>query len=202
MHVRYLAATTSALLLTACSATERPALTEGQVEPRPTPTHLVSAGSYGDRDATDDDAPTSHDRRVVKALVKFAQTRDAKNMAEVPVARNGLWLGLGRRLMVRRSAKELADPKIWQLRPGLFRAYVGPFSALDLLEDRRPTVITVGPHPHCASPPMPPPADVSHLRRVSIQTREFQSCLQWSTVDLFLNRRGMIVAITLDLWEP
>lgn len=112
------------------------------------------------------------------------------------------WLGLADRLIVRRSAEELADAKVWRLRAELFRAYVGPFSALDLLVDSGPRVVSVGSHPHCASPPMPPPAKVAHLRRVSVQPEDTESCLQWFTVDLFMNPGGMIAAVTLDLWEP
>jgi len=29
-----------------------------------------------------------------------------------------------------------------------------------------------------------------------------QSCLDWFTIDFFVDNDGMVAAITLDLWEP
>jgi hypothetical protein len=37
---------------------------------------------------------------------------------------------------------------------------------------------------------------------VSIQPTNTTSCLEWSTVDLFIDTDGNIAAITLDLFEP
>jgi len=88
------------------------------------------------------------------------------------------------------------------LRARLFRAYVGPFSVLDLLDQAGPITSSVGPHSHCASPPIAPPSRVAHLRRVSVQPAVIESCLQWWTVDLFLSPNREIVAVTMDLWEP
>jgi hypothetical protein len=197
LSVRWVATALSALLLSACgAANESHPLSEdaSSMEGIRAAEALDSGG--------DDGSGSEGDRRAVKALVRFAEARDEETMADVPVGRNGLWLGLADRLMVRRSARELADPKVWRLRAKLFRAYIGPFSALDLLADSGPTVISVGSHPHCASPPVPPPADVAHLRRVSVQPRDIESCLQWFTVDLFLTPGRRIAAVTLDLWEP
>lgn len=163
---------------------------------------LETGEDDGSESEGDHGAPTRRDRRVVKALIEFANVRDEETMAEVPVAQNGLWLGLADRLMVRHSAQELADAKVWRLRAKLFRAYVGQFSALDLLAGSGPTVISLGSHPHCASPPVPPPANVADFRRVSVQPKDTESCLQWFTVDLFLDPGWMIAAVTLDVWEP
>jgi hypothetical protein len=49
---------------------------------------------------------------------------------------------------------------------------------------------------------VPPPIQVADLRRVSVQPRDTESCLQWWTVDLFLTPDGKVAAVTLDLWEP
>lgn len=134
-------------------------------------------------------------------------------MAEaVPFSPEGVWLGLADRLLVRRSPEELADPQAWILddegfrgegEQG-FRGYVGPFSALDLLSEAERVTVSIGPHRHCASPPVPPPEEMADLRRVSVQPRfeEAYSCLDWWTVDLFVTADGEIAAVTLDLWEP
>lgn len=204
--MRWVATAVSAFLLTACgAATESPPLPQdaSSEEVIRVPDALESGGDDDSESEGDHGAPTPRDRRVVKALIKFAEAQDEETMAKVPVARKGLWLGLADRLIVRRSAEELADAKVWRLRATEgFRAYIGPFSALDLLAAPGPTVVSLGSHPHCASPPMPPPAKVADLRRVSVQPEDTESCLQWFTVDLFLNASGKIAALTLDLWEP
>jgi hypothetical protein len=84
----------------------------------------------------------------------------------------------------------------------IFRAYVGPFSALELIADDRRLVFRAGVHRHCVSPPVPPPRAVASLRRLSIQPRRFDSCLGWFTVDAFVTDSGEIEAITLDASEP
>lgn len=81
-------------------------------------------------------------------------------------------------------------------------AYVGPFSALDLLAQDRPVTVTAGPHDHCAGPPMPIHAELEGLRQISIQPTDATSCLEWWVVDLFLTEAGDLAGVTLDLWEP
>lgn len=120
-------------------------------------------------------------------------------------------LGLANRVLVVRAADELSDPAAWLLNAEAFRGYVGPFSAVELL--RTPPAesgvpvpwelqVVVGSHPHCASPPVAPPAEIAELRRVSVQPARPDGCLAWWTVDLFLNPDGRIAGVTLDLWEP
>ena len=130
--------------------------------------------------------------------------RARKPFSEVPIASEVLlWLGPT-------SSGELApgqrpgDPSAWQLEPesGSFRAYDGPFSALDTLSEADNIVISGGTHSHGASPPMPVPDQVAGLRHISIQPTDIDSSLEWFTVDLFLTDSGEIAAVTLDLWEP
>jgi hypothetical protein len=147
-------------------------------------------------------APTGQDKRIARALIRFARSSGPETVVMVPLADDGVWLGLADGLLVGRSSKELAEPEAWVLQARLFRAYVGPFSALELLVRRGKTTVTVGPHPHCASPPVPAPRRVAHLRRVSIQPRDVGNCLQWWTVEVFVTPGGEIKAVTLDLWEP
>jgi hypothetical protein len=146
--------------------------------------------------------PTARDRRIARALIRFARSPSNETLSDLPLDPGGVWLGLGDRLFVKWSAQQLADPGAWGLEVDRFRAYAGPFSALERLAPRQRTTVSVGPHPHCASPPMLPPSRVADLRRVSIQPRSWNSCLQWWTVDLFLTGDGEIAAVTLDLWEP
>jgi hypothetical protein len=129
----------------------------------------------------------------------------------VPLSDDGVWLGLADRLIVRRSPEELGRPRAWRLAADGFRGFVGPFSALDQLsawgpDSARPFVreasVTVGPHPHCASPPVPAPVEMAELRRLSVQPIGELACPAWWTVDLFVEPGGAIAAITLDRYEP
>ncbi|MGH2709720.1 MAG: hypothetical protein ACRDH9_00745 [Actinomycetota bacterium] len=148
----------------------------------------------------------------MQQLIRFAESPQPESFAAVPFAES-VWLGLSRRLVVNHPREMLADPSSWVLSAPHFRAYVGPFSALDLLAemdarfgpDAPPAgslEVNVGPHPHCASPPVPPPARLKDLRRVSAQPTDIDSCILWWTVDAFVDVNGTIRAITLDLWEP
>jgi hypothetical protein len=146
--------------------------------------------------------PTGQDQGIVRALIRFARSPGPKTVAMVPLADDGVWLGLADQLLVRRSPNELIEPEAWVLQSELFRAYVGSFSAPDLLARTEKATVSAGPHPHCASPPVPPPQEVAQLRRVSVQPRDIESCLKWWTVDVFVRPGGEIKAVTLDLWEP
>jgi hypothetical protein len=137
----------------------------------------------------------------LRALVAFARTPSEATWSAVPLA-DEVYLGLGSELVEQRTDDELRDPEAWKLDRELFRAAGGPFSALELLARERPLAFAVGPHSHCASPPMPPPRQVAGLTRMSAQPRRVGSCLQWFTVDAFVTRDGEIAAVTLDLWEP
>ncbi len=169
------------------------------------PASSVESPEMGTDRSTPPGAPRSRgsrDKWIVRALIRFARSPGPETVAAVPLADDGVWLGLADRLLVRRSPEELKEPRAWVLQAEHFRAYVGPFSALDLLARTEKTTVSLGPHPHCASPPMPAPKRVSDLRRVSVQPRDSESCLQWWTVDLFVMPGAEIKAVTLDLWEP
>ena len=151
----------------------------------------------------DRDAATSEDRELMRSFVAFARSpTDAtwRNLRLAPTVH----LGLGRRLLLRRSASELRDPEAWTIDVKYFRAYGGPFSALRLLSDERggPLHVSVGPHRHCVSPPVPPPQRVAALRRVSVQPSTPETCLLWFSVDVYVDDLGEVRAVTLDAWEP
>lgn len=148
----------------------------------------------------------------MQQLIRFARSPQPESFAAVPFA-DGVWLGLGRRLILNQPREMLADPESWVLSAPHFRAYVGPFSALGLLagKDSRsgpgappvgPLAVNVGPHPHCASPPMHAPSRLKDLRRVSVQPTGIDTCILWWTVDAFVDANEMIAGVTLDLWEP
>lgn len=84
-----------------------------------------------------------------------------------------------------------------------WNGYGGPFDVLGpLLADGGPVLVTVGPHDHCAGPPLDLPSDFDGLRQVSIQPTGITSCIEWYAVDLFVDGSGEVLHVMLDLWEP
>jgi hypothetical protein len=157
----------------------------------------------GDTEAgTSPPEASERDAAALRALVDFARSPSDSTWSALPLA-DRVELGLGSELARHASPGQLRDPRAWTLDAQLFRGAAGPFSALDLLARGSGRLeYAVGPHPHCASPPRPPPAAVAALRRLSAQPRDRSSCLQWWTVDVFVTASGAIRAVTLDVWEP
>jgi hypothetical protein len=147
------------------------------------------------------ETPTSPDLVVVRALTEFARRPSAAALAAVPLA-DTVEVGLGDSIVSVRASGDLVRADAWMLRRAPFHGRVGPFSALELLASDPPIAVTVGPHPHCASPPVPAPAAFAAFRQVSVQPTGVDTCLLWWTVDLFVSPSGRIAAITLDLWDP
>ena len=143
--------------------------------------------------------PTTNDQSLVDAFVAFAEAPDQESFAGVPFG-DPVVLGLASNVVATVAIDGLADPSNWLLDLENFRARTGPFSALALVE--RPFIVTIGSHPNCASPPVAPPAGFETYRRVSLQPETTTSCLEWWTVDLFVDTDGPVGAVTMDLYEP
>jgi len=143
------------------------------------------------------------DQRIVDALIAFSRSRSAPSFEAVPFAKT-VALGLADRIDVSRDREELRQSEAWVLMPaGPWRGRaVAPFTALDLLASSGAITVSIGPHPHCASPPVPAPAGFAAQRRVSVQPTQIDTCILWWTVDLFVSGSGQIEAVTLDVWEP
>lgn len=159
--------------------------------------------------------PTTADERLMRDFISFAVDPSSETAARLPMA-NEVSLGLSRDIKATLDRSEAPDTSAWVLRAKHFRARTGPFSALELIQrhaeeagsesvgGRSAFHVSVGEHPHCASPPVPAPREFEDYRRVSVQPSDsaIDSCLSWLTVDLFLDEQGSVVAVTLDLWEP
>jgi hypothetical protein len=188
----------AATLILACSgAIPTPPVISSAPETRPSPSAVVTVRPTP--------APTTTaspvDEQLVRTVVDFARAPSARGLAAIPFAEK-VKLGLGDRIIAERASAEFAQADAWLLRADIFRARYGPFSLLEFLAKTGPTAISVGPHPHCASPPMPPPPEFASSRRLSVQPTGIDTCLLWWTVDLFVSPAGRIQAITLDLWDP
>lgn len=148
-------------------------------------------------------SPSGADVSLVEAFVEFAQTGTAESFSQLPLA-DSVDLGLGPQIELTVEADDLQSPSSWVIDAELFRAYVGPFSALMLLEQADDFVVRVGPHPHCVSSPQPAPKGLDDHTRLSIQPSDdsIDSCLKWWTVDFFVGPSGLVEAITLDVYEP
>jgi hypothetical protein len=153
-----------------------------------------SAALAGDRNAAE---------RLVDAFIQYAARPSAETFAELPL-NDTVALGLGPEILTTVNGSALQDSATWELDLEYFRGATGPFSILEGLERVGDYQVTVGPHDHCASPPMPAPAGYEDLEQVSVQPADgsIDSCLLWSTVDLFVTADGDVAAITLDFWEP
>ena len=144
---------------------------------------------------------TEQEAAFIAALEAFATAPGTANFAAVPFA-DEVALGLGPDLIRSTDPRDLADPAAWVMDVDLFRARAGTASALDLLAEERPRRVVTGDHLHCASPPVAAPIGLEGLTRISTQPTDATSCLEWFSVDVFVNEAGEIVAITLDLYEP
>lgn len=135
--------------------------------------------------------------------------------AAVPFA-DTVRLGLGPTLYQRVPRGDLANPDRWRITPpdNLFRASVGPFSALATArafldrpgaptDPREAFAVAGGPHTNCFGNASPAPESLASADRISLTPAEgtIDSCIQWFSVDAFLVD-GAIVAVTLDIGEP
>ncbi len=112
-------------------------------------------------------------------------------------------LALGSHVAARRSRDALAERRAWTVSDMYFRQYEGPFDILSRAGG--PVKVGFGVHDRCASPlPTPAPPELVQFQRVWLQPAEgsIDSCLQWSSVDLFVDDAGRIRGASLDLWEP
>lgn len=117
---------------------------------------------------TDSTLPTDSDEAVVDAFLAFAARPSAEAAANMPLATE-VALGLGPEITAIRGRDELSDLTAWRIDRDEFRAWAGPFSALDFAEE--PVTITVGANARCGgaartaargvrrSPPDQHPAD-------------------------------------------
>jgi len=140
---------------------------------------------------------------LVDAFVEFAHHPTTSTFSDLPLA-DIVALGLGPTILKTVDGSDLRWPQVWQVELEYFRAYVGPFSAVETLSGWDIYDTTIGEHPHCASPPTPAPDGYEYLDRISVQPRLGlqSSCLDWGTVDFFVLPDGNVTAITLDVWEP
>ncbi len=204
MPIRVVVSVSLALMAVACGSapTSAPSPPAASVAAPASPSTVApSRSASATPTGTPRETATADDARIVAALVAFAKARDARTFAAVPLA-DPVGLALDDQIPLERPAAALARPDGWVIDVKEFQGYVGPFSALDLLARDVPTTITVGPHPHCASPQRQTPAALAGLRRLGVQPKDVDTCLKWWAVDLYVSPAGRITTVSLDLWSP
>jgi hypothetical protein len=144
----------------------------------------------------DGTAPLPGDDEIADALIEAAITGTI-DIGALMLA-DEVVLELTDRISVRRPSADLADRANWLLADDACCSRMGPFSALELLAGSDNLGLVVGPHDRCVGPPAPAAAELIGLRHLSIQPIE-TACHNWFAVDLYLNKAGHVVAITLDL---
>ncbi len=145
---------------------------------------------------------SSDESELLDLFTALDASQGTVDVAALRLSEAGVVLGLGDQHTVTRSPAELADPAQWILDVEDFRARTGPFSALAALTEAGDVTWSAGPHDHCASPPMPILSELGDARQLSIQPTEVTSCIEWFTVDVFLDDSGAVIAIVFDTWEP
>lgn len=157
-----------------------------------------------DRPSTDvNDALLNDDEQaLLDAFVAFARTPTAPAPTPLRWA-DEVSLHLADGPPSARFTPEEATGPVWSIEAEAFRAYNGPFNPLEqITQTTFPLTFGAGPHPHCAAEPVPAPDGLASLRRLWVQPEGTTSCLQWFTVDLFINDDGAVAAVSMDLWEP
>ncbi len=152
-------------------------------------------------DASESVQASAAEVALIDAFVAFAADPSATTIAALPLA-DEVGIGIGNVIESTQTVDALSDRLAWEIDRDEYDGYAGPFSVLLLDVADRPLDITVGPHPRCAAPPVEAPEGFEDYRRLSIQPSDATSCLEWWTVDFFLDPEGTIEAITLDLFGP
>lgn len=142
-------------------------------------------------------------RAAAVALVGFARSPSAATFAAVPLAPGRVHLALGPRTLMSVDPETLVDVGGWNLPSTAYAERDGPFNAIRVLAQAEGDVeIAVGPHRGCPGPAPTALQEAAGLTQVSIQPADAPDCTRWFSVDLFLDRRGRIVVVQLDLGSP
>jgi heat shock protein HslJ len=145
--------------------------------------------------------PTATQQAIADAFANLSIEGTTVDVSQLQLA-DRILIGLGNQLIEERTPAQLSDPAGWMLAPEYFRGYTGPFSAVETLRESDVVDVLVGPHDHCASPPRPISEQIDFATHLSLQPTGIDSCLQWFTVDLFLDTADNVIAIILDASEP
>lgn len=204
-HRRLIALGLIAVLASGCGE-PAPHASAPSPSPPPSPTSATPTTSPTESASPTRPAVDPAVQRIADAFEELAKHPDATTAQGPPFA-DRVALGLGSTILATAARSELARPATWDL---VLEGYAGRSGALSPIAGIRQfvarggaTVVSTGPHDHCASPPLPVADGYGQDLQVVIQPSwdDIDSCLEWFSVDLFV-REGRIVAVTLSLFEP
>ena len=166
------------------------------IETRPDVGSVVSVGSTVSLMVA---TASDENRSVVNLFHRFANNPTGGGPFDTPIS-----LGLGGRLVKTITTEESYDEDAWVIDVTDYAERDGTVSALELLRqsDGNFRVVT-GEHRGCPGPGAKAPLDLSGGGRLlSIQPRQFDSCIDWWSVDLYVNDVQQVVGVDVHLGSP
>lgn len=138
---------------------------------------------------------SEHDHDLAALLYAFSRDPQA---ATPPWAPRVTVLGVGGRARTTLARGQVVDVDRWR-----FAEPYDYLSVLDALADSDGRYrVDLGPHPHCAGPARPAPRVFDGRRQISITPRgPLDSCLDWWSIDLFVDDVGQIEGVSYTQWE-
>ena len=154
--------------------------------------------------------PKPRDKRLIDALISFAENPDRDRLAALPLAQEvALLIGCTQEsTLSRNQAQKLTR---WDTFINDYGLTAGPYNALRYIRQHAKRSATgasafdvrLGARQRCAGPAVTAPAEYRSFRRVSVQPSlsAGESCLAWFSVDLYLGSTGQIEAVAVEQWE-
>ncbi len=139
---------------------------------------------------------------LARNLHAFAVAPGPETLRAIPFG-DRVGLGLGGEVVKMLTPSQLEEPSAWVIHRDHFAGYSGPFSALDRLR-RDPELwsITEGKQLFCPWARTAALPGYEQDRRLTLEPSGITTCLQWWAVDIYLDERDRIDAISLILAEP
>lgn len=139
---------------------------------------------------------------LARNLHAFAVAPGAETLRAIPFG-DHVGIGLGVEMVKTLTPSQLEQPSAWVIHRDHFAGYSGPFSVLNHLRgDPELWSITEGKQLFCQWARTAALPGYEQDRRLTIEPSSITSCLQWWAVDIYLDERGRIDAVILNLDEP
>lgn len=196
------------LMLAACSTEQQSSAPSSKSTPPATAQSQSTAGAQVTASGAD---VSESDLQAASRFIALARHFDSQAVDSMSLA-DAVDLSLGQRQFVRTLSDGKSDMKNWLVSvPTSFRgSAAGSLSAPEQLlsylrsDPKAAISVSEGPHPRCVGPKVPPAAQDSAYRQVSLQptSNTIDSCLDWFAIDLFVDESGHVRTVDLDLYEP
>lgn len=140
---------------------------------------------------------------IIEALqVRGRDREELADVGDLSPHPDGIDLLIGDELVRSATPADLRDADAWVLPVEEYAGFAGPFDVLEPLGRPGPLAVSLGAQPHCAGPSRPTPPAYSGFVRVALEPAEYDSCIQWFVVNLYLDDADRLRAVQLDLFGP